>query len=86
MTIREFIKKRPYLIWYTKDFDHLSTEAIVESILQYGDFDDVKQFIKLLGVRNIARIFKTQIKGPRVNYDPKIVNFFKLYFKKHGGS
>jgi len=31
--LQEFIKNKPYLIWYTKNYDNLSEKAIVESIL-----------------------------------------------------
>lgn len=83
MTINDFIKKRPYLIWYTNDYKHLSKEVIVESVLNYGDFDDVKKMISILGMEKTATIFRRQIRRQRVNYDPKIINYFKLYFKKY---
>jgi len=39
-SINNFIKKRPYLVWYTKNYDNLSEEAVVEAVLNYGNFDD----------------------------------------------
>lgn len=83
MTINEFIKKRPYLIWYTKNFDNLSQEAIVEAVLNYGDFDDVKKMISILGIRKTAAIFRKKSKQKRCNYRPEIKNYFQLYFKKY---
>ena len=83
MTINEFIKKRPYLIWYTKNFAHLSEEAIVEAVLNYGDFDDVKKMISILGMRKTAAIFRKKSKQKRCNYDSKIKNYFRLYFNKY---
>jgi len=83
MTIQKFIKKRPYLMWYVKDLDNASEEAIVESVLNYGDFDDVKKMIKILTIKKTASIFNRQIQRKRNNYDPKIKNYFKLYFKKY---
>lgn len=77
------MQTRPYLIWYTKDFQHLSEGAVVESVLNYGDFDDIKKMIAILGREKVARIFRKQIKQKRMNYNPKIVNYFTLYFKKH---
>jgi len=55
MTLQDFIVKRPYLVWYA-DARHLSTDAIVESVLNDGDFDDVKKLIAILGMRNTARL------------------------------
>lgn len=67
-------------MWYTNNREHLSNEAIVESVLNYGDFEDVKKMISLLGMKRVAHIFRKQLKQKRVNYDPKIKNYFKLYF------
>ena len=81
--LKDFIKKRRHLIWYVKDFDHLSEEAIVESVLNYGDFDDVKKLFSILGLREVAKIFYKQIRRKRSNYRPEIKNYFALYFKTH---
>ena len=83
MTINDFIKERPYLVWSTDNYNHLSEEAIMESVLNYGDFDDVKKMLAILGIKKAALIFKKQISGKRSNYRPKIKNYFNLYFKKY---
>lgn len=83
MTINNFIKQRPHLVWYVKDLEHLSQESIIEHTLNGGDFNDVKKLISILGIKRVASIFKKQLKQKRVNYDPKIMNYFKLYFKKY---
>lgn len=83
MTINDFIRRRPYLVWYTKNYKHLSKEAIVEAVLNYGDFDDVKKMFSILGVKKTADIFRKQIRRKRINYDPKIANYFQLYFNKY---
>lgn len=83
MTIREFIKKKPYLFWHTEDLDSLSEDAIVEAVLNYGDFDDVKKMIQIVSIERVAAIFGRQIRRRRCNYDPRIKHYFKLYFKKH---
>jgi hypothetical protein len=82
-TIQEFIKQRPHLIWYVKDFDKLNDESIVEHTLNYGSWDDVEKLIQILGVKKTAEIFNKQINQRRVNYDAKILNYFKLYFSKY---
>lgn len=83
MTINKFIKKRPYLIWYTKNYDNLSEETIIEVVLNYGDFDDFKKIIKILGIKKIAAIFREKIRQKRCNYRPEIKNYFRLYFNKY---
>lgn len=83
MTINAFIKKRPYLVWYTKNYDRLSPESIVEAVLNYGDFDDVKKMIKVLGIKKTAEIFRRRSSQKRNNYRAEIKNYFRLYFNKY---
>ena len=83
MTINNFIKQRPYLVWYAKNIERLSRESIVEHTLNDGDFRDVKELISILGIKKVADIFKKQLKQKRINYDSKIINYFKLYFKQY---
>lgn len=82
MTINKFIKKRPHLVWYTNNFSHLSSEAIVEAVLNCGDWQDVQEMIKIMGIKKVTRIFKIQTNKhrTRINYHPKTIHFFKLYF------
>lgn len=83
MTIQDIIRKKPYLTWYTKNYDSLDENAIVEAVLNYGDWDDVQKIIKILGIKKVAKIFRKQISGFRTNYDDKTKNYFKLYFNKY---
>lgn len=86
MAIGSFIKQRPYLIWYTKNYDQLSEESVVEAVLNYGNWDDVQQLIKILGMKKVAGIFREKSKPDkfgRQNYRPEIKHYFNLYFNKH---
>ena len=83
MKAQDIIKQKPYLIWYTKNYDGLSEEAVVEAVLNYGDFDDVQKIIQILGIKKVAAIFSKQAARPRCNYDQKIKHYFSLYFAKH---
>lgn len=83
MSITSFIKKRPYLVWHTKNYDNLSEEAIVEAVLNYGNFKDVKEIINILGIKQIAVIFRKKIIQKRCNLRPEIINYFSLYFNKY---
>ena len=87
MTIHQFIKARPHLIWYVKNLDKLSEESIVEHVLNYGDWDEVQTMIKILGIKKTAKIFRAKSKPSamgRQNYSEKTKNFFNIYFNKHG--
>ena len=86
MTIHEFIKKRPYLVWYVRDLDKLNEESIVEHVLNYGDWQDVQGMIKILGIKKTAEIFREKSKPSKIgrqNYRPEVVRYFNMYFNKH---
>jgi len=83
MTAGDFVRKRKHLFWSTKNYDGLSNGAIVEGVLNYGDMNDVRELIELLGIQEVAKIFRQNTSRVRVNYDQKIVNYFSLFFKKY---
>ncbi len=86
MTLGDFVRKRKYLFWSTKNYDGLSPAAVVEGVLNYGDWDDVQTMIKILGMQKTAAIFyKKSVpdKFGRQNYRPEIKNYFRLYFNKY---
>lgn len=85
-TIHDFIKKRKYLIWWVKNYDRLSPESIVEATLNYGDWDDVQELIKIMGIKKVAKIFREKSKPGkwgRQNYRQEVKYYFNLYFKKY---
>ncbi len=78
-----FIKKRSYLLWGVSDLENVSKDLIVESVLNFGNFKDFKELTKILDIKEIADIFRKQVRRKRCNYKPAIENYFSLYFKKH---
>lgn len=81
--INEFIKKRPGLVWSTMQYDKLSEGAIVEAVLNYGDWRDVQEVIKILGIKRVAEIFRKDCEKYRCNYRPEIKHYFTMYFNKY---
>ena len=83
MSIIDFAKKRPYLFWYISDLDNISESSVVEHILNFGDWKDFKEILDILGLENVAFIFRKQLNNKRNNYRPEIKNYFTLYFDKY---
>jgi hypothetical protein len=81
----ELIQKYGNLFWFVpeKDKANLSNDAIVETILNYGDLEAVRLLIKLFGFKVVSEIFFRQIGHKRVNYYPQVSNFFTHYFNRH---
>lgn len=82
-TREQFIKKRKYLFWYVKDPTKVSDEALVEAVLNLGDWDDVQKLFQILEIKKVADIFEKKAFVTRSNYRPEIKNYFKLYFAKY---
>lgn len=85
ITINTFIKTKSKLFWDIKDPKHLSNFVIVERVLNFGDYEDIKTLINIFGLKETARLFFHEADSKRSNYRPEIKNYFKLYFSKHIG-
>ena len=83
--IHDFIEARKHFVWYVKDHRALNEEAIVEATLNYGNWDDVQEMIRILGIDKVAQIFRKQMVTGRQrgNYRPEVAHYFGLYFDKH---
>ena len=83
MSIESFLQNKKPLFWYVKDIHRLSDNAIIEGVLNYGDWQDVQDMIEVFGIQKISDIFTQDIQKSRNNYRPEIVNYFQLYFQKY---
>jgi len=86
ITKEAYIQHRRPLFWSVRDDKLLdiSDELLVETILNFGTLDDVRELIQLLGLQQTAATFyKTTVNRARHNYFPEVANFFRLYFNRH---
>lgn len=83
--IKRFIREHSSLFWYVKDDakEKISLEFLVETILNYGGLEDIKQLFELIGIDKSAEIFFKQVNRTRCNYFPQVKNFFTIYFNRH---
>ncbi len=83
MKIENFIQKRKHLIWYAKSHQRLSQGSVLEACLNYGDWNDFKTLLKILGPKKMASLFQKKLAQKRSNFSQKTANYFKFYFSKH---
>ena len=83
LELQEFIKKRPSLIWYVKEYDKLDDASIVEHVLNYGTWDDFNEMVRIMGIDRAAHVFRENAFRPRMNYRKRTRHFFNLYFNKY---
>ncbi|MBW6490487.1 MAG: hypothetical protein K0B15_04750 [Lentimicrobium sp.] len=83
--IKEFILQHSNLFWYTPEDkkEEISNEYLVETILNYGDMNDVRKLIKIVGIERLSEIFYG-LQGRKImNYYPEIYNYFSILVKKY---
>jgi hypothetical protein len=85
---KEYIQRHRNLFWYTPENkkEEISDDLLVETILNYGDMDAVKDLFKLMGIGNVARIFFESINQSerrQNNYHELTANYFTLVFNRY---
>jgi hypothetical protein len=86
--IKQFIHEHTNLFWYTPEEkkEDISHELLVETILNYGDLQSVKQLIEIMGFDRLSEIF-TGLEGrKKLNYYPEIYHFFSILVNKNAHS
>ena len=83
--IKKFIREHSQYFWYTPECEkeNISQELLLETILNYGTMDEVRELLQLLGVQEAARIFFAASGRKKLNYYPEIRHFFSLLFKRY---
>lgn len=83
--VKAFIRQHSSLFWYTPEDkkEDIGPELLVETILNYGTLDDVRNLFKVFGIKETARVFFDAEGRKKLNYYPEVYNFFSLYFKKY---
>lgn len=86
--IVNFINSNSALFWYLPEEQKkdISKEFLVETILNYGDIDAVRQLISLLGINEVARCFysiinQSERKGGNIQELTK--HYFNLLFEHY---
>jgi hypothetical protein len=83
--LKAFIRRKSNLFWYTPEDkkEDISPELLVETILNYGSMDEIKTLIKIMGIKEMSRIFFSAEGRKKLNYYPEIYNFFSLFFTRN---
>jgi hypothetical protein len=83
--IRKFINEHSALFWYIPEQkkEEVSHELLVETILNYGSLEEIKQLFGILGIQEVSKIFFNAKGRKKLNYFPEIHNLFSIYFKRN---
>jgi hypothetical protein len=82
----QYILKRRRLFWSVSDvkLPQISDVLLVETILNFGTAEDVRNLFDLMGMAQVATVFYQHTENQaRTNYLPPVRNYFTLYFNRH---
>ena len=85
MTRDEFIENNKHLFWYiNKDkLPEISNDVLVEFIFNYGQWEDIKQLVKIIGFKELKRVYQN-IKGRQIgNYIPEMYDLLERIVTKY---
>jgi hypothetical protein len=83
--LKDFIEAHGALFWYTPPpkGDNVTDELLVESVLNYGSMEDIKELFRLAGLKQTAAVFKNMTGRKQLNFYPEIWNYFNLFFLRY---
>lgn len=83
--LTKLVQENQPLFWSTatKDLDRLDKESVVETLLNYGNLENIKRLFSIMGIGEVADIFYSKAFGKRSNYLLQTRNYFELYFSRH---
>jgi len=83
--IKKLISKNANLFWTVPEEkkQDISLDLLVETLLNYGDIESIKELFAIIGIKKVSEIFFKQINRERCNYYPQTKHYFNLYFIKH---
>jgi len=86
--LKQYIIKHKNLFWYTPEsqLHTISDSFLVETILNYGDMNEVKKLFEIMGIQNVAKIFFDDInlsERRKNNYQELTLNYFSLLFNRY---
>ena len=86
--LEQYIIKHKNLFWYTPKsiLNTVSNSFLVETVLNYGDMDAVKNLFKIMGIKNVAKVFYDDInlsERRKNNYQELTINYFSLLFNRY---
>ncbi|PIZ65725.1 hypothetical protein CO051_06200 [Candidatus Roizmanbacteria bacterium CG_4_9_14_0_2_um_filter_39_13] len=84
--LTKIIQEDPSLIWYVRKHSHISDMSILEHILNYGNWKQVQEAIKILGMKDTVQLYTSLANKRRSNLMPRVKHYFDLYFAHASGN
>ncbi len=79
-SLSQILVNRPDLNWFSPNVANLSEETALETILAYGQWEDIKQAVNLVGKKNLKNVYLKVRNKSRSTLSPKTKSYFDLFF------
>ncbi|MCD4731303.1 MAG: hypothetical protein K8R74_11920 [Bacteroidales bacterium] len=86
--IKKYIHQHSSLFWYIPEDkkEDISNELLVETILNYGDMNAIRQLLSLMGIDEVAKHFYNLINTSerrKGNIHEITIHFFSEFFNRY---
>ena len=86
--VKDYIDRHQDLFWYSPapKSEKVDDALLIETILNYGAMDDVRELFKLMGIQKVAQLYFdaiTQSERRKNNYFELTENYFTLFFNRY---
>ena len=83
--LKNFIRAHEALFWYSPGDkgETVSDELLVETILNYGNMNNIHDLFKIMGIHYTATVFRQMTGRKSKNIYPELRNYFELYFNRY---
>lgn len=83
----QLTKSNKSLFWDIPEgkISDLSNEAVIERLVNYGDFDTFKKIFQVMNIEVLVDVFKTILNKKRSNIRPAAANYVKIFIKNNYG-
>ena len=86
--VKKFIDDHQYLFWYSPapKSETVNDDLLVEMVLNYGNMEQLRELLTVMGIKNVAKIFFDSInlsERRKGNYHELVLNYFTLFFNRY---
>jgi len=86
--VKSFIESRQHLFWYSPEpkCETVSDALLVETVLNNGSMNDVRELFTVMGIKKAAEIFFDSVnksERSKGNYHELTLNYFTLFFNRY---
>jgi len=83
--VKDFIREHQALFWYSPEdkCETVSDELLVETMINYGTLKDIHVLVQIMGLQNVAAVFRGMTGRKILNIYPELRHYFELYFNKY---